>query len=42
MLLYQTKEIPVINEYGDLTGTISYDDIHRRILNIYSENREID
>lgn len=42
MLLYQTKEIPVINENGDLAGTISYDDIHERIINIYSSDREID
>jgi osmoprotectant transport system ATP-binding protein len=40
MLLHEIKEIPVINENGDLTGTISYDDIHRRIINIYSDHRE--
>ncbi|MFC1533522.1 ABC transporter ATP-binding protein [Thermodesulfobacteriota bacterium] len=40
MLLYAIKEVPIINAKGDLTGTISYDDIHSRIINIYSDNRE--
>jgi osmoprotectant transport system ATP-binding protein len=40
MLLHEIKEIPVINKNGDLTGTISYDDIHRRIIKIYSDHGE--
>jgi osmoprotectant transport system ATP-binding protein len=40
ILLHDIQEIPVINENGDLTGTISYDDIHKRIINLYSDHRE--
>lgn len=40
MILYGIKEIPVINKTGDLTGTITYNDIHRRITNIYADSRE--
>jgi len=40
MLLHDIQEIPVISENGDLTGTISYDDIHKRIVNLYSDHRE--
>lgn len=40
MLLYGIKEIPVVNENGGLTGTISYNDIHRRIIHIYADNPE--
>jgi osmoprotectant transport system ATP-binding protein len=40
MLLHDIQEIPVINENGDLTGTISYDNIHKRIVNLYSDHRE--
>jgi CBS domain-containing protein len=39
MLLYGIKEVPVKDGNGNLTGTISYDDIHERIINIYSGNR---
>ena len=40
MLLHDIQEIPVINENGDLTGMISYDDIHKRIVNLYSDHQE--
>jgi hypothetical protein len=40
MLLHDIQEIPVINENGNLTGTISYDDIHKRIINLYSDHPE--
>ncbi|MBN1831191.1 MAG: ABC transporter ATP-binding protein [Deltaproteobacteria bacterium] len=39
MLMHDIQKIPVINENGYLTGTISYDDIHRRIVNLYSDHR---
>jgi osmoprotectant transport system ATP-binding protein len=42
MLLHDIQEIPVINENGNLTGTISYNDIHKRIINLYSDHREIE
>jgi osmoprotectant transport system ATP-binding protein len=40
MLLHDIQEIPVINENGDMIGTISYNDIHKRIVNLYSNHRE--
>jgi osmoprotectant transport system ATP-binding protein len=40
MLLYGLKELPVVNKGGELTGTISYNDIHKRIITIYSGHQE--
>ena len=40
MLLHDIKELPVVDEEGNLAGTISYDNIHRHILHIYSGNGE--
>jgi len=38
MLLHDRKELPVIDDSGVLKGTISYDDIHQCITNVYSRN----
>ncbi len=42
MLLHDIKELPVVDEKGDLTGTISFDNIHRHIIEIYSQRPEQD
>ena len=40
MLLHDIKELPVVDGNGNLTGTISYDNIHMHLMHIYSNNRE--
>jgi Mg/Co/Ni transporter MgtE len=40
MLLHDMKELPVVDDRGNLAGTISYDNIHRHVLRIYSGNGE--
>jgi osmoprotectant transport system ATP-binding protein len=37
MLMHNIRQIPVINDNGDLAGAISYDDIRKRILSIFDD-----
>ena len=38
MLMHDMRDLSVINDNGDLLGTISYKDIREHILKIYTEN----
>jgi osmoprotectant transport system ATP-binding protein len=39
MLMHDMRDLSVINDKGDLLGTISYKDIREHILKIYADNR---
>ena len=39
MLMYDMRDLSVINDNGDLLGTINYKDIREHVLKIYTDNR---
>ncbi len=40
MLLHDIKELPVVDDNGNLAGIIGFENIHRHIIHIYSDNPE--
>ena len=39
MLMHDMSDLPIIDDNGDFVGTISYNDIQKYILNIYTDNK---